>query len=105
MTETKIDSNFVALFHQLMKTSFMVATTPEFGAKPAEANVMKLVAAGAPHLPALFRTRYADHVVERMDSLFTRLHANPFAVETFTEARKWVAAALPDDEVLCRAMF
>src|SRR5215471_1283267 len=77
-----IDIGFANLFRQLMKNHFMTAGKPAFGARPTEAKIRGLVAAGAVYLPEPFRQGYSEPLDHRLDSLFARF-STPQGVDTF----------------------
>jgi len=84
MSVTGIEKNFNTLYTQLMKTKFLAAATPAFGAKPTEAKIKTLVTKTDSLLPNPFRTGYVTPMLDRADSVFSRLGADTVSVETLT---------------------
>ncbi|GEM_PF-580281 len=85
MATAGLETNFNSLYSLLMKTNFLAASTPAFGAKPTSSKVTGMVSKSAPLLPAPFQAGYVTPLLDRAASIFARIAPGDVSyVETLT---------------------
>jgi len=75
MPTAGLEANFNTLYAELMTVDFLASKTPAFGANPSEAKVKSMVEKAASSLPAPFQDGYVTPLINRANSIFSRIGA------------------------------